>query len=101
MKASRWIGPYRTPEGQPAALHLRLDFRAHQVDGPLHDARRAGTGVPEKEDRLVPTGARPAVTFLQSYILKRGFLDGVEGLTIAYMAAVYNFIKYYKARNMS
>jgi cytochrome c1 len=30
-----------------------------------------------------------------------GFLDGVEGLTIAYMAAVYTFLKYAKARNMS
>jgi cytochrome c1 len=28
-------------------------------------------------------------------------LDGVEGLTIAYMAALYTFLKYAKARNMS
>ena len=31
----------------------------------------------------------------------RGYLDGVEGLTIAYMAALYNFLKYVKAINMS
>jgi len=43
----------------------------------------------------------PPWTFLQSYVLKRGFLDGVEGLTIAYMAALYNFVKYVKARNMA
>lgn len=42
----------------------------------------------------------PPWTFLQTYVLKRGFLDGVEGLTIAYMAAIYNFVKYVKARNM-
>jgi len=42
----------------------------------------------------------PPWTFLRTYILKRGFLDGVEGLAIAYMAAMYNFLKYAKARNM-
>ena len=29
------------------------------------------------------------------------FQDGLEGLTIAYMAALYTFLKYAKARNMS
>jgi glycosyltransferase involved in cell wall biosynthesis len=43
----------------------------------------------------------PAWTFLRSYFLQRGFLDGLEGLTIAYMAAIYTFLKYAKARNMS
>jgi glycosyltransferase involved in cell wall biosynthesis len=43
----------------------------------------------------------PAWTFLRSYIAQAGFLDGVEGLTIAYMASMYTFLKYAKARNMS
>jgi glycosyltransferase involved in cell wall biosynthesis len=43
----------------------------------------------------------PPWTFFQTYVLKRGFLDGMEGLTIAYMAALYNFLKYAKARNMA
>jgi glycosyltransferase involved in cell wall biosynthesis len=43
----------------------------------------------------------PPWTFLRTYFLQRGFLDGIEGLTIAYMAAFYNFLKYAKARNMS
>ena len=43
----------------------------------------------------------PPWTFFRTYILQRGFLDGVEGLTIAYMAALYNFVKYSKARHMS
>jgi glycosyltransferase involved in cell wall biosynthesis len=42
----------------------------------------------------------PPYTFLRTYLLKRGFLDGVEGLAIAYMAAFYNFSKYSKARLM-
>lgn len=43
----------------------------------------------------------PAWTFVKSYFVQRGFLDGVEGLTIAHMAAFYAFLKYSKARNMS
>ena len=43
----------------------------------------------------------PPWTFLRTYVLQLGFLDGVEGLAIAYMAALYNFVKYSKARDMS
>ncbi len=43
----------------------------------------------------------PLWTFLRTFVLKLGFLDGMEGLAIAYMAALYNFLKYAKARFMS
>ena len=43
----------------------------------------------------------PPYTFLRSYVVQRGFLDGVEGVAIAYAAAFYNFLKFAKARNMS
>jgi hypothetical protein len=43
----------------------------------------------------------PAWTFVKTYLLQRGFLDGPEGLIIAQMAAFYTFLKYSKARNMS
>ena len=43
----------------------------------------------------------PGWTFVRSYFLQRGFLDGLEGLTLAHMAAFYTFLKYAKARNMS
>jgi glycosyltransferase involved in cell wall biosynthesis len=43
----------------------------------------------------------PAWTFFKTYLLRRGFLDGMEGLAIAHMAALYNFLKYAKAKNMS
>jgi glycosyltransferase involved in cell wall biosynthesis len=43
----------------------------------------------------------PPWTFFRTYMLRRGFLDGMEGMTIAYMAALYNFLKYAKARNMA
>jgi glycosyltransferase involved in cell wall biosynthesis len=43
----------------------------------------------------------PPWTFFRTYVLQRGFLDGMEGLTIAYMASLYNFLKFAKARFMS
>lgn len=43
----------------------------------------------------------PLWTFVNTYVLKRGFLDGAEGLAIAYMASFYNFLKYAKARFMA
>ena len=42
----------------------------------------------------------PPWTFFSTYVLKAGFLDGIEGLAIANMAALYNFVKYAKARFM-
>ncbi len=42
----------------------------------------------------------PAWTAFRAYFLQRGFLDGAEGVAIAYMAALYTFLKYAKARNM-
>jgi len=44
--------------------------------------------------------ASPAWTFLRSYFLQLGILDGVAGLTIARMAAIYTFRKYSKAREL-
>lgn len=40
----------------------------------------------------------PPWTFVRSYILQSGFRDGFPGFTIAWMAALYTFLKYAKAR---
>ena len=39
----------------------------------------------------------PAWTFFRTYVLQRGCLDGRQGLAIAWMAALYTFLKYAKA----
>lgn len=41
----------------------------------------------------------PPWTFVRSYVMKRGFLDGVQGLSIAWMAALYTYLKFAKARS--
>jgi glycosyltransferase involved in cell wall biosynthesis len=38
----------------------------------------------------------PAWTFFRTWVLQRGFLDGRQGLAIAWMAALYTFLKYAK-----
>ncbi len=40
----------------------------------------------------------PAWTFIRTYFIQCGFLDGPQGFTIARMAALYTFRKYAKAR---
>jgi glycosyltransferase involved in cell wall biosynthesis len=42
----------------------------------------------------------PAWTFVRTYFVHRGFLDGAEGASIAWMAALYTYLKYAKARQM-
>lgn len=37
---------------------------------------------------------RPAITFLQRYFIRLGFLDGVQGFVISVMGALGTFIKY-------
>jgi glycosyltransferase involved in cell wall biosynthesis len=51
---------------------------------------------------IAPTwklGVDPAWTFFRAYVIQRGFLDGPQGLAIAWMAAQYTFLKYAKTRN--
>ncbi len=42
----------------------------------------------------------PGWTFVRSYVVQRGFADGPQGLAIAWMAALYVYLKYAKARGL-
>jgi glycosyltransferase involved in cell wall biosynthesis len=41
--------------------------------------------------------ARPAWRFFRGYCLRRGFLDGWQGLSVAWMGAFYTYLRYAKA----
>lgn len=43
----------------------------------------------------------PPWTFLRSYFVQRGFLDGTHGFLIAAMASFYTYTKYSKARELA
>lgn len=57
----------------------------------------AASGKPVPFRRLV---VDPPWTFVRSYILQRGFLDGGHGFVIAGLASFYTFMKYAKAREL-
>lgn len=43
----------------------------------------------------------PPWTFVRTYVFQSGFRDGFPGFTIAWMAALYTFLKYAKARELA
>ena len=45
--------------------------------------------------------ARPAFKFIQAYLLRAGFLDGWQGLILAWLSSVYVFTKYAKLFRLS
>jgi glycosyltransferase involved in cell wall biosynthesis len=44
---------------------------------------------------------RPLVVFAKSYVMKRGFRDGVRGLIVSVFAGMYTFVKYAKLWSMT
>ncbi len=50
--------------------------------------------------RFADLTARPAFAFARTYLLRLGFLDGVEGIEIAAAAALHVFAKYAKLRDL-
>lgn len=111
-RKARWVGKYVHESVQVNGRigHLQsnlLHFTCESLSEHLKTMDRYTTLAAEE---LVSQGTRvrwpqlimdPAWTFARTYFLQRGFLDGLEGLTIANMAALYTFLKYAKARNMS
>lgn len=111
-RKARWVGDYvhESVVCDGRVGHLQgnlLHFTCGSLSEHLKTMDRYTTLAAEE---LAARGARigyrhllaePAWTFFRTYVLKRGFLDGVEGLAIAYMAALYTFLKYAKARFMN
>ncbi|MEJ7608891.1 MAG: glycosyltransferase family 2 protein [Bryobacteraceae bacterium] len=109
---AQWIGEYvhESVQVQGRVGHLQSDllhFTCESLSEHLKTLDRYTTLAAEQiVARKQKIGNRrllfdPLWTFFKTYALQRGYLDGLEGLTIAYMAGFYNFVKYAKARNMS
>ncbi|MBI5281025.1 MAG: glycosyltransferase family 2 protein [Candidatus Solibacter usitatus] len=111
-RKARWVGEYvhesvvstgRVGKLQGNLLH----FTCGSLSEHMKTMDRYTTLAAEEiAARKKPIGFRhllidPPWTFFKSYVVQRGFLDGTEGLAIAYMAALYTFLKYAKARFMS
>ena len=111
-RKARWEGPYvhESVKVNGRIGHLQsnlLHFTCNSLSEHLKTMDRYTTLAAEQ---LLATGQKvtwgrlilePPWTFFRTYVLKLGFLDGIEGLAIANMAALYNFVEYAKARFMS
>jgi glycosyltransferase involved in cell wall biosynthesis len=107
-----WVGDYvhesvRVDGGLGHLESNLLHFTCDSLSEHLKTMDRYTTLAAEQlvaENRRVGLGdllVRPAWTFLRAYIVRRGFLDGAEGIAIAWMGALYEFLRFAKARNMS
>lgn len=108
---ARWVGDYvhESVHVDGRVGHLKsnlLHFTCSSLSEHLKTMDQYTTLAAEQiVAQKKPIGLRhllvqPVWTFFQTYFFKRGYLDGTEGLAIAYMAAMYNFVKYAKARFM-
>ncbi len=111
-RKARWHGDYvhESVVVQGSVGHLESDLLHFTCNSLTEHLRTMDRYTTLAAEQLVAQGkqigarhllADPAWTFFRTLVIKRGFLDGVEGLTIAWMAALYNFVKYSKARNMA
>ncbi len=111
-RKGRWVGDFVHESvktyGRVGHLHSNLlHFTCDSLSEHLKTTDRYTTlAAQEIVARKEKVGMRrliadPAWAFVRTYLIQGGFLDGLEGLTIAHMAALYTFLKYIKARNMS
>lgn len=54
----------------------------------------------QKKSSLTSILLSPIYKFLKMYIIRLGFLDGVEGFLLATTSSVYTMVKYYKLREI-
>jgi hypothetical protein len=109
---ARWVGQYvhESVQVDGSVGHLESDLLHFTCDSITEHLRTLDRYTTLAAEQLVAQKVtvgwhelvvNPAWTFWKTYVLQQGFRDGLEGLTIAQMAAFYNFLKYAKARNMS
>lgn len=111
-RKARWVGDFVhervTVDGHVGELESNiLHFTCESLSEHIKTMERYTTlAAQEIAGRKIPVPVwkvllDPPWTFFKTFVLQLGFLDGREGLNIAYMAAFYTFLKYAKAKNMS
>jgi glycosyltransferase involved in cell wall biosynthesis len=109
---ARWVGDFVHESVVPSCRlgHLKSNILHFTCDSLSEHVKTLDKYTTLAAQELAARNLKPSLaklifepfgTFCKTYILKRGFMDGMEGLVIAYMAAFYTFLKYSKARIMS
>lgn len=111
-RKARWVGDFvhESVQLQGPVGHFKSNLLHFTCDSLSEHLKTMDRYTTLAAEQLVSRGRKvsfglmlidPPLTFFRTFLLQRGFLDGVEGLAIAYMAALYQFLKYAKARYMS
>jgi glycosyltransferase involved in cell wall biosynthesis len=111
-RKATWVGDFvhesvvchsRVGHLESNILHFTCESLAEHVKTMDHYTTLAAQELAARQIKVPLTRLifDPGWTFLKTYFVQLGFLDGLEGLIIAHMAAFYTFLKYAKARNMS
>ena len=111
-RKAQWVGDYvhESVKVDGSVGHLDSNLLHFTCDSLSEHLRTMDRYTTLAAEQLIDAGEKvtwgrlifePPWTFFRTYFVKLGFLDGVEGLAIANMAAVYNFLKYAKVRFMS
>jgi glycosyltransferase involved in cell wall biosynthesis len=111
-KKAKWVGEFvhESVKVEGRVGHLKSNLLHFTCDSLSEHLRSMDSYTTLAAQEMVSRGevaslgrllVDPPWIFLRTYFVKLGFLDGAEGLAIAYMGAFYNFVKYSKARHMS
>ena len=108
-RKARWVGDFvhESVELEGRVGHLKSNLLHFTCDSLSEHLKTMDRYTTLAAEQLVSRGRKvtfsqmlvdPPWTFFRTFVLQRGFLDGLE---IAYMAALYQFLKFAKARYMS
>lgn len=108
---ARWVGDFvhESVKLEGKAGHFQSNLLHYTCDSLSEHLKTMDRYTTLAAEQIIEQGCKvnwrnlaidPAWTFLRTYLLRRGYLDGSEGLAIAYMAGIYTFLKYAKAQNM-
>jgi len=93
---STWLEKHNRYSNWEAEIEVRgqeTSLENHAIGEPLLRKRKLRAW-----SRTLPF--RPTLRFLYSYVLKRGFMDGYEGLVFCRLLAVYEMLSAFKAREL-
>ena len=111
-RKAHWVGDYvhEAVEVNGRLGHLQCNLLHYTFDSLSEHLKSMDRYTTLAAEELVAQGRKvgwedlmldPFWTFIRTYVFNAGFLDGMEGMTIAFMAAFYNFLKFAKVRNMT
>ena len=94
------IEAFRCPnyiiKGKSPFCPKEVKFILELIHSAVEEAYKKG-----KKSSIWSAAFRAKLTFIQNYVVKLGFLDGVQGFTLALTDAINKFFKYAKLNEMN